>query len=213
MAGCPGGGRAWGPGRLVIRHPTLSEERLVGQREKASLDSAEWAREIYHGSKNELRPHTVRARARGPETQPRAGEDRTLRSDGRLEGNGRTEARRQRRSRRPRGESYAPATLPLGPGRLDRAVRGPDESSGRTGSRGENLIAPAAPDFRPSQAPQQCSEPVGSFVRPMPVIIGAPGSFEGRTARRAGAILPGLFFRNDRIRGWALPPQRKKGKL
>ena len=75
------------------------------------------------------------------------------------------------------------------------------------------MIAPAAPDFRSSQAPQQCSEPAGSFVRPMPVIIGAPGSFEGRTVRRAGAVVPGLFFRNVRMRGRALPPQRKKGKL
>ena len=82
----------------MIRRPTLSEVRLVRQKEKSSLESAERAREIYDGSKNELRPHTVRARARRPGTQPRAGEDRALRSEGRLEGNGRTEARPQRRS-------------------------------------------------------------------------------------------------------------------
>ena len=90
----------------MIRRPTLSEVRLVRQKEKSSLESAERAREIYDGSKNELRPHTVRGgvRARRPGAQPRAGEDRTPRSDGRLEGNGQTEARRQRCSRRPRGE-------------------------------------------------------------------------------------------------------------
>ncbi len=186
----------------MIRRPTMSKVGLVGQWEKASLEGAEWTREIYNGSKNELQPHTVRGGVRA-----RAGEDRTLRSDGRLEGNGRTEARPQRRSRRARGgllnpsswrssgRRYAPATLPLGADRVGQAVRGPDESSGRTGSRGENMIAPAASDFRPSQAPQLCSEPVGSFVRPMPVIIGAPGGFEGRPVRcLAGAVDPGVPF-------------------
>ena len=100
----------------MIRRPTSAEVGLVGQKEKASLESAEWAREIYPRPKNELRacpgtpcvrPHTARgggwARARRPGAQPRAGEDRTLQSDGRLEGYGRTEARRQRRGRHPRG--------------------------------------------------------------------------------------------------------------
>jgi len=41
-------------------------------------------------------------------------------------------------------------------------------------------MAPTASDCRSSQAPQRCSETVGSVVRPMLVIIGAPGSFEGR---------------------------------
>src|ERR671916_275765 len=109
------------------------------------------------------------------------------------------------------GGRYAPATLPLGAGRVGRAVRDPDESVRRTGSQGERMLAPAAPDLRPSQAPQRCSEPVGACVRPMPVIIGASGSFEGRTVRRTGAVVPGLFFRNVSMRGWALPPQRKKG--
>ena len=54
----------------MIRRPTSPEVGLVGQREKASLEGAGWTRETYHGSKNELRPHTVRgglrARARRP---------------------------------------------------------------------------------------------------------------------------------------------------
>ena len=87
-------------------HPRRRGDREA--RAKGALEGAEWAREIYHGSKNELRPHTVRggvrARVRRLGAQPRAGEDRTPRSDGRLEGNGQTEARRQRCSRRPRGE-------------------------------------------------------------------------------------------------------------
>ena len=45
--------------------------------------------------------------------------------------------------------------------------------------------------FRSSQAPQGCSEPVGSVVRPMLMIIGAPGSFEEQLVRRlAGAGVP-----------------------
>jgi hypothetical protein len=100
----------------VIRRPTSAEVGLVGQQQKASLESAEWAKEIYHGSTNEpracpgtpcVRPHIARgggwARARRPGAQPRAGEARTLQSDGRLEGYGRTGARRQRRGRHPRG--------------------------------------------------------------------------------------------------------------
>ena len=41
-------------------------------------------------------------------------------------------------------------------------------------------MAPTATDFRSLQAPQRCSERVGSVVRPMLVSIGAPGSYEGR---------------------------------
>lgn len=35
----------------MIRRPTSAEVGLVGQQQKASLESAEWAKEIYHGSK------------------------------------------------------------------------------------------------------------------------------------------------------------------
>jgi hypothetical protein len=69
----------------VIRRPTSAEVGLVGQQQKASLESAEWAKEIYHGSTNEpracpgtpcVRPHIARgggwARARRPGAQPRA---------------------------------------------------------------------------------------------------------------------------------------------
>ena len=63
----------------MIRRPTSAEVGLVGQQQKASLESAEWAKEIYHGSKNELRPQSVRggvrARARRLVAQPRTGED------------------------------------------------------------------------------------------------------------------------------------------
>jgi hypothetical protein len=99
----------------VIRRPTSAEVGLVGQQQKASLESAEWAKEIYHGSKNEpracpgtpcMRLHTARedgwVRAGGAGHDP-ARQDRTLQSDGRLGGYGRIEARRQRRNRHPRG--------------------------------------------------------------------------------------------------------------
>ena len=69
----------------MIRRPTSAEVGLVGQQQKASLESAEWAKEIYHGSKNEpracpgtrcVRPHTARedgwVRAGGARTRPRA---------------------------------------------------------------------------------------------------------------------------------------------
>jgi ferredoxin-NADP reductase len=39
----------------VIRRPTSAGVGLVVQQQKVSLESAEWAREIYHGSKNEPR--------------------------------------------------------------------------------------------------------------------------------------------------------------
>ena len=49
-------------------------------------------------------------------------------------------------------------------------------------------MAPTATDFRSSQALQRYSEPVGAVARPVLVIIGAPGSFEGRPVKRlAGA--------------------------
>src|SRR3712207_5976096 len=44
-------------------------------------------------------------------------------------------------------------------------------------------MAPTAADFRSSLAPQRCSGPVGAVARPVLVIIGAPGSFEGQLAR------------------------------
>ena len=37
----------------------------------------------------------------------------------------------------------------------------PMKASPETGSRGESLMAATAADFRSSQAPQRCSEPVG----------------------------------------------------
>ena len=52
-----------------------------------------------------------------------------------------------------------------------------------------------ATDFRSSQAPQRCSEPVGFVARPMLVIIGAFGRFEGRPVRcLAGADVPFVTF-------------------
>ena len=75
-------------------------------------------------------------------------------------------------------------------------------------------MAATATDFRSLQAPQRCSKPVGSVVRPMLVIIGAPGSFEGRPVRcLASAVVPGRSFRDVRMRGRAHPLQRGKGKL
>jgi hypothetical protein len=75
-------------------------------------------------------------------------------------------------------------------------------------------MAATATDFRSSQAPQRCSKPVGSVVRPMLVIIGVPGSFEWRPVRcLAGAVVPGRSFRNVRMRGRAHPLQCRKGKL
>src|SRR5919202_12444 len=44
-------------------------------------------------------------------------------------------------------------------------------------------MAPTVTDFRSSQAPQRCSEPGGAVARPVLVIIGAPGGFEGRPVR------------------------------
>ena len=44
-------------------------------------------------------------------------------------------------------------------------------------------MAPTATDFRSSQALQRYPEPGGAIVRPELLIIGAPGSFEGRPVR------------------------------
>lgn len=103
----------------MIRRPTSAGVGLVVQQQKVSLESAEWAGEIYHGSKNEpracpgtprMRPHSARedgwVRAGGARTRARARQERTLQSDRRLEGYGRTEARRQRRGRNPRGDLF-----------------------------------------------------------------------------------------------------------
>jgi hypothetical protein len=56
-------------------------------------------------------------------------------------------------------------------------------------------MAPTATDFRSLQAPQRCSEPVGAVARLVLVIIGAPGSFEGRPVRcLAAADCPLVTF-------------------
>ena len=56
-------------------------------------------------------------------------------------------------------------------------------------------MAATATGFRPSQAPQRRTEPVGYVARPMLVIIGAPGNFEGRPVRcLAGAGVTFVAF-------------------
>jgi hypothetical protein len=56
-------------------------------------------------------------------------------------------------------------------------------------------MAPTATDFRSSQALQRYSEPGGAVARPVLVIIGARGSFEGRPVKcLAGAGVPFMTF-------------------
>ena len=56
-------------------------------------------------------------------------------------------------------------------------------------------MAPTAIDFRSSQALQRYSEPGRAVTRPVLVIIGAFGSFEGQPVRcLAGAGVPFMTF-------------------
>jgi hypothetical protein len=59
-------------------------------------------------------------------------------------------------------------------------------------------MAASAADFHSSQVSQQCFELASSVARPILVIIGAPGSFEGRSVRCfAGAGVPFVTFARE----------------
>ena len=56
-------------------------------------------------------------------------------------------------------------------------------------------MAATVADFRSSQALRRYSEPGGAVARPVLVLIGAPGSFEGRPVKcLAGAGVPFMTF-------------------
>ena len=76
-------------------------------------------------------------------------------------------------------------------------------------------MAATATDVYSSQAPQRCSEPVGSIARPMLVIIVAPGSFERRPVRRlTDAGVPLVEFRDVLARESERTHSKfRKGKL